>query len=196
MCVKSPFESFNCVLQTRRFPRSLSQAEINLFVVSVCKPGGDSTLCKSERPTPLVQGGSKILEAAVLRRLLPEIESELDLGQYAYRRETGPKLHFSHLYGSPCTEVSFGKHVYLAAVEIDGAFSNAPGSSQIETPVRAGVGPFFFVGTGRVGCRAEFPEPKCSLQRAPSAFAGVRFLRVPLKGEYSSPVLAPAHISH
>ena len=129
-CLLEPVRRLlNSIMVSGNFPRPMLQ----LYIVPLDKPGKDASSCKAKRPISLICVVSKILEAIVLARLTRLLGGGLDGAQFAYRRERGTELHLIRLYDSICSELENGRFVYLAAIDIDGAFDNVPHSSLVRT---------------------------------------------------------------
>ena len=60
----------------------------------------------------------------------------MDAGQVAWRRERGAECHLRRLRNFVCEELACERYVYLAAVDIDGAFGCVPRRGPLATPER------------------------------------------------------------
>ena len=82
---------------------------------------------------------SKILEEVVLHRMLPALEPTLGLRQFAYRQERGTEFHLLELYDFATKAEREGKQVYIASLDIAGAFDTVPHEKLSEALRRKGV---------------------------------------------------------
>ena len=135
-CLLGPLtQLFNCIVESGRFPQKMAK----VFIVPLDKPNKDATLCGSKRPISLICVAAKLLEATVLQRLLPNLEGTIDPDQYAYQRDKGTEFHLLRVYDFICREIQKGRFVYLAAVDIDGAFDNVPHAGLIASLLNTGA---------------------------------------------------------
>ena len=129
---------FNCIMRTGVIPVQM----LRVYLVPLDKPGRDPELCSTKRPISLICAVAKILEALVHHRLLPLFEPNFAAGQYAYRRERGTEMHMLELFDAAAAARARGDFVYLASVDVDGAFDTVPHDSLIGTFEAAGIDSF------------------------------------------------------
>ena len=141
-CLVSPIkELFNVILQTGCLPLDM----LKLVIVLLDKPNRDPELCKSKRPIALIPILSKILEAAVLHRIMEQLEGSLEQKQYAYRRQRGTEAQLLEFHDFAREALGSGHCVYAASVDVDSAFDNVPRDSLVRTAEKMGVVPSFAV---------------------------------------------------
>ena len=123
-----------CIVRSGNFPQPLLQ----LYVTPLDKPGKDAEACASKRPISLISVLAKLLETAILNRILPRIEPQLDGRQYAYRRARGTELHLLEIFDFISEAGERGDYVYVASMDVDSAFDKVAHASIIRTAERAG----------------------------------------------------------
>ena len=96
------------------------------YVIPIDKPGKDPASCKSKRPISLICALAKALESVACNRMLPLLEPKLNRAQYAYRRARGVEFHLLELHRFLQDATCRGRYVYLASLDIEGAFDTAP----------------------------------------------------------------------
>ena len=112
------------------------------YLTRLDKPHRYQEGCSSERPISPKNSVAKVVEAAVYRRLLPSFEASFDPYQYAYCRQCSTRMHAAGLRNFAATALVRGAWVYLASVDVDGAFGAAPQASLIQTLERDGANQF------------------------------------------------------
>ena len=102
-------------------------------------PGSDS----SGRPIPLNSASAKVLEAVVLRRILPLAESKLHGSQNAHRRAWGTGMHLLKLSDFTAGRSGAGNFACLVIFDVHGAFRAVPHHLSIKCLVKLGVEEYF-----------------------------------------------------
>ena len=102
-------------------PREL----LEVHIAPVDKPGRNPQLRASERPISLIYVLMEIGEAAINNRFIYAIESTLRPSQYAYSRSRGCEMHLTMLTDFIAEQLLAGQFVYVASLDIDGAFDAA-----------------------------------------------------------------------
>ena len=115
---------------------------LKLTIVPLDKPNRDPELCGSKRPISLINVLSKILEAAVLHRLMGDLEVCLEKRQYAYRRQRGTETQLLQFHDFIREELLKGHCVYAASVDIDSAFDTVSHDLLVKTAEDMGVNPY------------------------------------------------------
>ena len=106
------------ILETGNIPLDLRQ----VLLVLLDKPGKNNQLCSSKRPISLINTTIKIIESVVYNRVVHSVEPLLHKSHYAYRRSRGTDAHLNSLTDKMLMHLTNGKFVYLASLDIQGAF--------------------------------------------------------------------------
>ena len=115
---------------------------LDIHIIPKDKPKKGQRLCSSKRPISLLSSLAKALEAVVYHRIAAKLERTLSPRQYAYRAARGTEMHLSGVYDFVRAHSSKGGYVYLAGLDISGAFDTAPHSRLLETMASAGADPY------------------------------------------------------
>ena len=97
-----------------------------LYITPKAKKGKDSALCKSKRPISLLNVAAKILESMAHVRLIRTFGPSLPQNQYAYQRDKGAEFRVTETFEFLAREREAGRHIYLAAVDVESAFDSVP----------------------------------------------------------------------
>ena len=126
----------NCVLSKGRVPAPL----LMVHPVPLDKPQKDPEECKSKRPISLINTMAKVIEAIAHHRLLTLFEAYLEPRQYAYRRSCSTEMHLQELMSFLISAKNREWPVYVASIDVKGAFDTVPHALLVKTPEVAGVG--------------------------------------------------------
>ena len=129
---------FNVIMINGRFPQSMVQ----LRLVFHNKPSKPPDQCGSKRPIPMISILSKALQVVILIRLMEQLEGILTNSQYASCRDRGTDHLLLDLADFVSGQRSRGKFVYVASIDVDGAFDTAPRQDLVDTVVRLGADGF------------------------------------------------------
>ena len=113
---------FTLILETGRIPGDMLQ----LLVVPLEKPEKPRSSCAAKRPISLICAVAKLLEVAVLHRILPAIEGQLNPVQFAYRRARGTEMLLAELADFMTEHIAGGWYVYVSSLDLSGAFDTEP----------------------------------------------------------------------
>ena len=86
------------------------------------KPGKDEHRCASKRPISLINTLTKIIETVAYNRVIHAVEAAFHPAHYAYRRQRGTNVHLFELAESMGEQLARNKYVWLASLDIQGAF--------------------------------------------------------------------------
>ena len=138
-CVIEPLaELFSIILKVGGLPLSM----LKLTIAPLDKPNKDPEECGSKRPISLLNVLSKTLEAAILHRIMQEIESTLAERQYAYKRHRGTEAQLTEFHDFVREAVAANHSVYAASVDVDSAFDAVPHALLVQTAKEMNVDPY------------------------------------------------------
>ena len=143
---------FTKILERGAIPNTMME----LYIIPLEKPDKDPKLCTSKRPISLLCIVAKILEAVVLNRLLPALERRLNPAQFAYRRSRGTEMHLQEMSDFAHEAIDKGEFVYIASLDIDGAFDKVPHDNLLQTLAGTGADPYLLRYIGRWLCDRRF----------------------------------------
>ena len=126
---------FTAMVKRRTIPRESLAAHI----VPLDKPRKDPPLCAPKRPISLLCVLLKILEGAIYNKVVHAIEPLLHPPQYAYRRARGCDMHLAPLTDFVAEQLQGGRHVFLASLDISGAFDTVPRNGLMSSLWKTGV---------------------------------------------------------
>ena len=92
-------------------------------------------------PISLINAISKILESAVLTRLTQQVEKTRGEEQFFYRTARCTELHLTDVLTRTTDHLRKDKYVFLANLDIDGAFDKVPHGRLPKTVEEMGGGP-------------------------------------------------------
>ena len=130
---------FDCLLEKGVIPAPLLL--VHLVPLAKLKKGPEN--CSSKRQVSLHSPMAKILEAVIHNRLFPRFEPWMEPRQYAYRRGRSTEMHLQELMDFAQNTQRMGWPVYLASIDVGGAFGKVPHASPLATFEKSGVGGFY-----------------------------------------------------
>ena len=125
------------VIRSGELPRGLQEVRI----VPLDKPGKDPHLCESKRPISLIQTFVRAIEIMVYNRIIRTTERQIDPTQFAYRRARGAETQMALMSHFITTKLDTGAYVYIASLDIKGAFDTVPHNGLVETLRRVPMDP-------------------------------------------------------
>ena len=112
---------FNGMAGHNQIPSALRR----FYVAPLDKAGKNPALRESKRPIALLSPLMKLLELALVRRMLPMLEGQLTGGQYAYQQGRSAELLLSDPGNFAMGNKRRGWHTYVVGLDIQGAFDCA-----------------------------------------------------------------------
>ena len=94
-------------------------------MIPLGKRGKNPQECGDERPIALIDASAKILKAIVLNRIQSGLEPQLTPAQYAFRRARGTEMQLIEIYDFGQAGNRGDLQVYLASLDVSGAFDAA-----------------------------------------------------------------------
>ena len=118
------------------------------YIVPFDKVGKDPSQCSAKRPISLLNTSMKLLESIVVRRLQTVLEPKITGNQYAYQRKRSAEILLADLDSFVGDSLRESRAIYMAGLDIQGAFDNADLLCLIEALKKRGVPPIMarFIG--------------------------------------------------
>ena len=83
----------------------------------------------------------KVLEVAVFNRVMSVLEPTLNSQRFVCRKSRATKAHVLGVNDFVTAQTGAGRHVYLASLDVDGAFDIVPHSHLIRPMAKANIEP-------------------------------------------------------